>query len=151
MSAIERIEYGGAVLAIILRDGPSEPGIHFFTPADYSQQLASMRHPAGHVIQPHVHNPVPRAVHYTQEALFLRRGRLRVDFYGEDRAYIESRELGPGDVILLIAGGHCFEVIEEIEMVEVKQGPYAGEMDKTPFPGITAAVARFARGTRQKP
>jgi hypothetical protein len=151
MSAIERIEYGGAVLAIILRDDPSEPGIHFFTPADYSQQLASMRHPAGHVIQPHVHNPVPRAVHYTQEALFLRRGRLRVDFYGEDRAYIESRELGPGDVILLISGGHGFEVIEEIEMVEVKQGPYAGAMDKTPFPGITAAVARFARGTRQKP
>src|SRR5271170_5816898 len=81
----------------------------------------------------------------------LSRGRLRVDFYGEDRAKMESRGLGPGKVILLISGGHCFEVIEEIEMVEVKQGSYAGEMDKMPFPGITASVARFDRGTRQKP
>jgi hypothetical protein len=147
MSGIERIEHDGAVLAIILRDGPTERGIHFYTPADYSQQLACMRHPAGHVIPPHVHNPVPRAVHYTQEALFLRRGRLRVDFYDNDRAYIESRVLGAGDVILLISGGHGFEVIEEIEMVEVKQGPYAGEADKTTFPGISADAARIAKGT----
>jgi hypothetical protein len=82
--------------------------------------------------------------------LFLRRGRLRVDFYHDDRSYIESRELGPGDVILLIAGGHGFEVVEEIEMVEVKQGPYTGEMDKTQFPGITAGVARIAKGTKQR-
>jgi|SRR5581483_2724949 len=151
MSEIERVTFEGVVLAIILRNGPAEPGINFFTPADYSQQLACMRHPAGHVIQPHVHNPVPRAVHYTQEALFLRRGRLRVDFYSNERAYIESRELGEGDVILLISGGHGFEVIEEIDMVEVKQGPYAGEIDKTQFDGITASAVRIATGTRQKP
>ena len=147
MTALERIEDGGIVLAMILRDAPAEPGIRFFTPPDYSQQLACMRHPAGHVITPHVHNPVPRAVQYTQEALFLRRGRLRVDFYNTQRSYIESRVLGPGDVILLIAGGHGFEVIEEIEMVEVKQGPYAGDMDKTQFPGITASTVRVTKGT----
>jgi hypothetical protein len=99
------------------------------------------------VIKPHVHNPVPRAVQYTQEALFLRRGRLRVDFYNADRCYTESRVLGPGDVILLIAGGHGFEVIEEVDMVEVKQGPYAGDMDKTQFAGIDAAMVRVTKGT----
>jgi hypothetical protein len=106
-----------------------------------------MRHPTGHVIKPHVHNPVPRAVQYTQEALFLRRGRLRVDFYDTERSYIESRVLGPGDVILLIAGGHGFEVLEEIDMVEVKQGPYAGDMDKTQFTGIAGAMTRVTKGT----
>ena len=56
--------------------------------------------------------------------------------------------LGPGDVILLISGGHGFEVIEEIDMVEVKQGPYADDMDKTPFPGIDATMVRVTKGTR---
>jgi len=150
---IERVESGGTVLAIILRNGVMEPGIHFFTPGEYSQQLGCMRHPAGHVIEPHVHNPVTRAVHFTHEALFLRRGRLRVDFYTDAKTYLESRELGAGDVILLIAGGHGFEAIEEIEMVEVKQGPYVGDADKTRFNGITAAQARLGRpctGTTKK-
>jgi hypothetical protein len=145
---IERIEFGGTVLAIILRNGSMAPGIEFFTPGSYSQQLGCMRHPAGHVIEPHVHNPVPRAVHFTHEVLFLRRGRLRVDFYTEEKAYLESRELGIGDVILLVAGGHGFEVLEEIEMVEVKQGPYVGDADKTCFQGISAAEVRLAKSRR---
>ena len=128
---IERVESGGTVFALIVRKEPVEPGIHFFTPGHYSQQLGCMRHPAGHVIEPHIHNPVPRAVHITLEALFLRKGRLRVDFYAEAGTYLESRELGAGDVILLVAGGHGFEVLEEVEMIEVKQGPYIGEADKT--------------------
>jgi len=144
---IERVEFGGVEFAIILRNDFCEPGIHFFTPGDFSQQLGYMRHPAGHVIEPHVHNPVLRAVHYTHEALFLRRGRLRVDFYTDAGAYLESRELGAGDVILLAAGGHGFEVLEEIEMVEVKQGPYAGDVDKRRFSGITATEARIAKSS----
>lgn len=150
---IERVEFGGIAFAIILRSGFREPGIHFFTPGDFSQQLGYMRHPAGHVIEPHVHNPVPRSVHFTHEVLFLRRGRLRVDFYTDERAYIESRELGAGDVILLAAGGHGFEVLEEVEMVEVKQGPYVGDADKTRFPGVTVTERRAvapAKGSGKK-
>jgi hypothetical protein len=142
---IERVEFGGTVLAIILRNEAMEPGIRFFTPGNYSQQLGYMRHPAGHVIEPHIHNPVPRAVQFTHEALFLRHGRLRIDFYSEPGSYLESRELGPGDVILLVAGGHGFEVIEEIEMIEVKQGPYVGEADKTCFSGVSAAKVRITK------
>jgi mannose-6-phosphate isomerase-like protein (cupin superfamily) len=141
---IERVEVDGTVLAMILRNGPMEPGIHFFTPGDYSQQFGCMRHAAGHVIEPHVHNPVPRAVHFTHEVLFLRRGRLRVDFYTESKRYLESRMLSAGDVILLVAGGHGFQAVEEIEMVEVKQGPYVGDADKTRFSGISAGEARLA-------
>jgi len=140
---IERVEFGGVEFAIILRSSFDEPGIHFFTPGDFSQQLGYMRHPAGHVIQPHVHKAVQRAVHFTHEALFLRRGRLRVDFYTDAGAYLESRELGPGDVVLLVAGGHGFEALEEIEMIEVKQGPYVGDADKTRLKGITASEVRI--------
>lgn len=130
---IERIIHGDELFAIIVRNDFCKPGIHFFTPDDFSQQLAYMKHPAGKIIEPHVHNPVPREVHYTQEVLFLRRGKLRVDFYDTDRTYIESRVLEAGDVILLASGGHGFEVLEELEMFEVKQGPYVGEADKTRF------------------
>jgi mannose-6-phosphate isomerase-like protein (cupin superfamily) len=138
---IERIEFDGVEFAIIVRGGEAEPGVHFFTPHHYSQQLAVMRHPTGHLIGAHVHNPVPRAVQFTQEVLFLRRGTLRVDFYTNGGAYLDSRELRSGDVILLVSGGHGFEVIEDVDMIEVKQGPYAGEQDKTRFEVISGAIA----------
>jgi mannose-6-phosphate isomerase-like protein (cupin superfamily) len=144
---IETIKIGDQLLAIILSRNFHEPGIHFFTPNDLSQQLAYMLHPAGKIIDPHVHNPVSRNVHYTQEVLFIKRGRIRVDFYDNDQKYIESRVLQGGDVILLATGGHGFEVLEEIEMIEVKQGPYAGDQDKTRFDGITAEQVTIGEGS----
>lgn len=133
---IEQITKDNQILAIIIYSHFSKEGIHFFTPDDFSQQLAYMSHPAGKTIEPHVHNVATREVQYTKEVLFIRRGKLRVDFYTEDRKYIESKILGAGDVLLLSSGGHGFEVLEEIEMFEVKQGPYAGDKDKTRFKGI---------------
>jgi hypothetical protein len=134
---IETIKKGEQLLAVIVSRDFQEPGIHFFTPNDLSQQLAYMRHPAGKIIDPHVHNPVRRSVHFTQEVLLIKKGKLRVDFYDDGQNYLESRILHGGDVILLATGGHGFEVLEEIEMIEVKQGPYAGDQDKTRFTGVT--------------
>ena len=61
---------------------------------------------------------------------------MRVDFYNNDRDYLESRILSSGDTILLASSGHGFEVVEELEMIEVKQGPYAGDQDKVRFKAI---------------
>ncbi|MEO7502931.1 MAG: hypothetical protein ABIW94_09875 [Gemmatimonadaceae bacterium] len=143
---IESLKVGDQLLAVIVSHNFDQPGIHFFTPNELSQQLAYMRHPAGKVIDPHIHNPVSRSVQYTQEVLFIKRGRLRVDFYDNDRNYIESRILQGGDVILLATGGHGFEVLEEIEMIEVKQGPYAGDQDKTRFDGISSDQVNIGLG-----
>jgi hypothetical protein len=140
---IEQITYDNQLLALIVSQKFDKPGIHFFTPNELSQQLAYMRHPVGKVIQPHVHNPVTREVQITQEALFIRKGKLRVDIYNNEQEYLESRILDPGDVILLVTGGHGFEVLEEVEMIEVKQGPYVGEQDKTQFIGITTEQANI--------
>ncbi len=138
MNEIIQIKNGDKLLAMILPHSFSQPGIHFFTPNDLSQQLAYMSYQTGKVIPAHVHNPVAREVTFTQETLFIRKGSLRVDFYTADRDYLESRVLFAGDVILLIQGGHGFEVLEPLEMVEVKQGPYLGEQDKTRFEGISS-------------
>jgi predicted PurR-regulated permease PerM len=72
--------------------------------------------------------------------LFIKSGKVRVDFYDDNQNYLVSRVLYQGDVILLAFGGHGFEMLAPTEMIEVKQGPYAGEVDKTRFEPIAAAV-----------
>ncbi|MDY0187017.1 MAG: hypothetical protein RBR16_03735 [Syntrophus sp. (in: bacteria)] len=132
-SLVETISSGLEPLALIIRAGYDEPGIRFFTPPTFSQQVACMKHPPGHKIAPHVHNFLFRQVMYTQEVLIIRRGRLKVNLYSSERDFIASRILEGGDLILLCGGGHSFEMLEETSMIEVKQGPYAGEEDKTRF------------------
>lgn len=141
----EDILHNGRLLALILRSGFRADGIRFFTPNDFSQQLGYMNRAQGYVIPPHVHNPVQRSVQYTKEVLFIRSGRLRVDFYDDDQAYLESRILGAGDVILLAYGGHGFEMLAPTEMIEVKQGPYAGDADKTRFSPVSADKIRLPK------
>jgi len=133
---VEEIKDNDQILGLIIRANFDRKGVHFFTPDNFSQQLAYMHHPAGKTIAAHCHSAQPRNVEFTQEVLIIRKGALRVDFYRTDKSYLESRILRSGDVILLAHGGHGFEVLEEIEMIEVKQGPYRGEGEKTPFPGI---------------
>jgi mannose-6-phosphate isomerase-like protein (cupin superfamily) len=143
---LEQIVHAEKLLALILRADYQAEGIVFFTPGDFSQQLGYMRRPAGHVIPPHVHNEVLREVTLTNEVLFVRSGRVRVDFYDEERHYLESRVLASGDIILLARGGHGFEMLEPSEMVEVKQGPYSGDADKTRFAPAAPAGLRILGG-----
>jgi len=139
------IKHGGRLLAIIVSHDYSKSGITFFTPNELSQQLAYMHHPAGKTIEPHIHTPAAREVLLTQETLFIKRGRLRVDFFDDRQNYLESRILQAGDVILLVQGGHGFEVLEELEMFEVKQGPYKGADDKTRFTGKLPARLKLGQ------
>lgn len=133
---VQNIEHNGKTLAIIIKNNYSKDGVEFFTPNDFSQQLAYMKHPKGKRIDAHTHNIVPREVSYTKEVLIIRKGKLRVDFYEDNQTYIESHIVEQGDIILLAFGGHGFECLEEVEMIEVKQGPYLGEQDKVRFAGI---------------
>jgi len=135
---IQNLTHDGRTLAVLLKANYHKEGIEFFTPDDFSQQLGYMNRPQGYVIPPHVHNPVPREVQFTKEVLLIKSGKVRVDFYDDDQNYLESRILYQGDVILLAFGGHGFEMLEPSEMIEIKQGPYAGEADKTRFAPIDA-------------
>lgn len=137
MGQVEEIKKKNKLLAMIIRNDYDCGGVDFITPSEYSQQVAYMHHPTGKSIDAHVHNMVHRNVVMTQEVLFIKKGVLRVDFYDEYEDYLESRELHAGDIILLVSGGHGFQVLEEVKMVEVKQGPYAGENDKKRFEGIS--------------
>jgi hypothetical protein len=130
---IENIIYNNTVYSIIIRANYIEDGIKFFTTDDFSQQIGYMKRNAGYIIPPHVHNLVPREVTLTQEVLYIKNGKVRVDFYDNTKKYLSSKILHKGDVILLAAGGHGFEIIEDAEIIEIKQGPYCGELDKVKF------------------
>ena len=133
MQGLEEIKENEQLYAIIIRAGHTVSGAEFYTPNNFSQQIAAMGHKKGKVIQPHVHNPVQRHLTQTQEVLIIKKGQLRVDFYREDHSFLQSAVLLAGDIIMLVSGGHGFEVLEDVQMVEVKQGPYAGAQDKTLF------------------
>lgn len=133
---IENISNQSILIAIIIRSEYKKDGIAFFTPDDFSQQLGYMNRPEAYEIEPHVHNLVKREVTLTQEVLYIKSGKVRIDFYAQDKQYLESRILRAGDVILLASGGHGFKMLEPTEMIEVKQGPYCGDQDKTRFEAI---------------
>jgi len=137
---IENIINNNTTLAIIIRASYQNDGIEFFTPDNFPQQLGYMKHEKGYVINPHTHNIVPRNVTLTQEVLYIKKGTVRVDFYEKDQTYLKSSILKTGDVILLADGGHGFEMIEETEMIEVKQGPYLEEEDKIRFEPTTKNI-----------
>jgi hypothetical protein len=140
---IENILHNEQLISVIIRSQYNAEGIKFFTPDDFSQQLAYMNREKGYVIPPHVHNPVKREVSYTQEVLFIKSGKVRVDYFSDDKNYLESRILNQGDVVLLSGGGHGFYMLEDSEIIEVKQGPYAGDKDKTRFNPITNDQVRL--------
>lgn len=118
------------LIAIIIDPDHKGDGIEFFTPHDFSQQIAYMNRPEGYEISPHIHNHVERTILHTQETLFIKSGRVRIDFFDDNHVFITSRILKTGHVILLAHGGHGLMMLEPTEIIEVKQGPYIGTNDK---------------------
>ena len=143
---LEYIKNKHETLAIILKKTYNNQGISFFTAETDSQQLGYMNRPADYTIAPHRHNIVTREVHYTQEVLFIKSGKVRVDFYNNTQDYITSRVLHAGDVILLSDGGHGFKMLEPSEIIEVKQGPYCGEQDKVRFDPVDESNINYDQG-----
>lgn len=144
IKVVEKIIHDDLLLAVLIRANYKKEGIDFFTPGDFSQQLGYMNRPKGYIIPPHVHNIIERKVTLTQEVLLIKSGKVRVDLYNQDKVYIESRVLTQGDVILLAAGGHGFEILEHAEMIEVKQGPYCGDEDKVKFDPVNSTIANVS-------
>jgi hypothetical protein len=133
---VQNICDDSGLLAVIIRADFQADGIVFATPNELPQQLGYMKRPAGYEIDPHVHVLKRYDVQYSSETLFIRKGKVRIDFYSEDRQYLSSEILMAGDVVLLSRGGHGFEMLEESEIIEVKQGPYESDNDKIRFEGI---------------
>jgi hypothetical protein len=133
METSEKIQADGKPIAIIVRKEFNQPGVHFFSPFEFSQQLGILVHPIGHEVKAHVHNLIARDVRVTQEVLHVIEGKVEITLFAENKKYITSRLLSEGDTILLAYGGHGIKILEPSKILEVKQGPYVGMEDKEFF------------------
>src|SRR5262245_49801069 len=133
MEHLERILYNGMPLAYIIRTGMNPGGTTFLTPPEFKQQVGFVVYPAGGEIQRHVHRPLERHLIGTSEVLIVRRGRCEIDIYNNGRELVATRELGQGDIMLMVDGGHGFRMLEDTVFLEVKQGPYTGVEEKERF------------------
>lgn len=132
----ETITHDGLIIAIIIRANYKRDGVEFFTPNQFSQQLGYMNRPCGYKVEAHTHKKIQHDVQLTHEVQFVKSGRIKVGLYNDDRTFIEERILSTGDVILLASGGHSVEMLEDSELIEVKQGPYSDD-DKQIFTQVT--------------
>ncbi|MFA5393578.1 MAG: hypothetical protein WC081_00225 [Candidatus Ratteibacteria bacterium] len=132
---IEKIMHNDTVIALIIYKDYKQDGIRFLSPNEYSLQMGYMTRPKGYQVLPHIHNPVHRNTIGTQEVLFIKKGEIRIDFYSFEQSFLESRKLSAGDIILLAGAGHGIEVLQEAEIIEVKNGPFIEGADKGRFEG----------------
>lgn len=132
---LERITIDDLEYAIIMRSNYKSDGIEFFTSGHHTLQFGYMNRPTGYSIMPHIHKSHTRVIDFTCEVLLIKSGKVKVNFYDLMKKHKSSTILESGDVILLLQGGHGFEIIEAAEIIEVKQGPYACENDKVKFTG----------------
>ncbi len=135
---IEKILYKKKLYALIVRNKyKQKKGINFFTDKKASQQVGFMRHKKDYIILPHKHNKRKKTkiakIDNTTEVLIILKGIIRVDFYDLKEKYIFSKKLYPNDLIMLSNGGHGFKVLKDVQMIEVKQGPYFISKDKVKF------------------
>lgn len=133
---IENITHEDKIIAIIIYNEYDQEGIRFISPEDFSLQVGYMNRPKGYKVIPHIHNPVHRNTVGTQEVLFIKKGKIRIDFYSYEQNYLDSRILSEGDVILLVGAGHGIDVLEPAIIIEVKNGPFILGTDKGRFAGI---------------
>jgi hypothetical protein len=127
---LETITYNNERLAIILRH-PYEPvNQEFVSDSKDYLQLGAMNLEKGRILKPHIHKSRNEYVPITQEALVLFKGKMRVDFY-DNRQKVKDTIINEGDIIMLLSGGHGFEVLEKTKLIEIKQGQYIDQkMDK---------------------
>lgn len=123
----------GQQLAYIIKAEWQPEKTEFVTPDSFTLQMGMIVYGKGQAVPSHLHLPITREVHGTSEVVTVRKGDCEVDLYDDQRRFVATRHLGQGDTILLLGGGHGFRMNEDTVLFEVKQGPYAGGLDKERF------------------
>lgn len=102
-------------------------GLNFFSNDDDFIQVGIWGYGAGKELKAHIHNEVKREVLWTQEVLFVRNGKLRANIFDTQETKVAELEVNAGDVIILLRGGHGYDILEEgTQVLEIKNGPYVG-------------------------
>lgn len=130
---VEVIRHEDKMVCMIIRAEPVPGSTVFYTPGDLHVQFGKVVYAANGRIARHRHKPIRRSIVGTAEVLVVQKGRMILDIYADGRTIHSSPEMGPGDVAILVAGGHGFHFLEDTVLLEVKQGPYDGDGEKEYF------------------
>jgi len=129
--SIELIEYNGIKYAEIIWADTKVEHTTFFSPPESSFQFGLLAHKEGFVEPPHYHKPITRTINDLQQMFVVQRGVVAVQLYSDDGKLLREIVLRRGDAIVLIHGAHAIRVIEDMQCISVKQGPFLGtEHDK---------------------
>ncbi len=143
---IEKIKYNNKLFALIVRGNyRNKKGISFFTEDKDIQQFGYMNHKKNHIIKPHIHKRQNRKLLHTSEVILILKGILRVDFYDIKKKYLFSKKIKEKDIIMLVHGAHGFKVIKDVQMIEIKQGPYISKLDKIKFDGTNESKIKIKK------
>jgi hypothetical protein len=128
MSEIVEIKEGDLVLARYIPSTAAwQDGLNFFSNDEDFIQVGIWGYGAGKELKAHIHNEVKREVLWTQEVLFVRTGKLRANIFDTNENKVAELEVNAGDVIILLRGGHGYDILEEgTQVLEIKNGPYVG-------------------------
>jgi hypothetical protein len=132
---IENIVYNKRVIAMIITKSNLNNRKKYFFPTlkYFPLQVGFMNHKKGFDIRPHYHNKNVRKIKTISEVLLVKKGILRVDFYGNVNKYLFSKFIHKNDILILLSSGHGFKVIKDCSLIEIKQGPYIKTKDKKHF------------------
>lgn len=124
---VEVIEFNGTKYAEIIWANITVEQTTFFSPAESSFQFGLLAHKAGFVEPPHYHKPFKREINDLQQMFVVQRGKVAVELFSDEGERLKRVVLEPGDAIVLIHGVHAIEVLEDMQCISVKQGPFLGD------------------------
>lgn len=133
MKIIEKIVFRGKVLAYIISRKRKPENTTFVTPPTSNLQVGFVVYQKNKSIPPHIHKRVIRHLHHTEEVLVVEKGNCIIDIYNDKKKQIASYSLHQGDIVILVGGGHGFRMLEDTRLLEIKQGPYTGLVEKERF------------------
>lgn len=130
---VESVEYNGIKYAEIIWADTRVEKTTFFSPAESSFQFGLLAHKAGFEEAPHFHKTVSKTIDDLQQMFLVQRGIVMVELYSDDGELLREIEMKAGDAIVLIHGVHAIRVVEDMQCISVKQGPYLGEENDKVF------------------
>lgn len=130
---VECIRKDDELIAFIVRAEKTAADTEFITPNDVKQQVGFVVYPKGDEIKRHIHLPIKRELIGTSEVILVRKGLVEADLYTQDKDPVGTWTLKRGDLLLLVSGGHGFRCREDTILLEIKQGPYTGLIEKEHF------------------
>lgn len=129
--SVDVVEFGGVRYAEIIWGDTTVDQTAFFSSPESSFQFGLLAHKAGYQEEPHYHRPFTRQIDDLQQMFLVQKGVVAVQLFRDDGSALSEVVLRPGDAIVLIQGVHAIKVLEDMQCISIKQGPFLGtEYDK---------------------